>query len=54
MGVETSLISRILDVKAGIALDPTFVKLIVWCDHDWGYPRREVDLSGHVVKVDRA
>jgi len=39
--VERSLISRILDVKAGIVLGPTFARLIVWCDHDWGCPRRE-------------
>ena len=52
MDVETLLISGILDVKAEIVLDPTFVKLIVWCDYDWGYPRREVGLSGH--KADRA
>jgi len=42
--------SSIFDSKAGISLNPTFVKLISWYDNEWGYSHRVVDLLIHVAK----
>ncbi|CAK0842103.1 unnamed protein product, partial [Prorocentrum cordatum] len=41
---ETCPISSTFDSKAGIMLDPTFVKLVAWYDNEWGYSCRVVDL----------
>ena len=44
--------SSIFDMKAGIQLTPTFVKLVSWYDNEWGYSNRVVDLIAHVAGVD--
>eukprot|EP00933_Yihiella_yeosuensis_P028279 TRINITY_DN220_c0_g1_i1.p1 TRINITY_DN220_c0_g1~~TRINITY_DN220_c0_g1_i1.p1 ORF type:complete len:448 (-),score=142.66 TRINITY_DN220_c0_g1_i1:144-1487(-) len=49
---ETCEISSTFDAKAGIMLDPTFVKLVAWYDNEWGYSCRVVDLIKHMAKVD--
>jgi len=36
--------TSVFDAKAGIALDPTFVKLIAWYDNEWGYSNKVVDM----------
>merc|ERR1712147_606566 len=51
---ETCPISSTFDAKAGIMLDPTFVKLVAWYDNEWGYSCRVVDLIKHMAKVDGA
>lgn len=49
-----NLNSSIFDAKAGISLNPNFVKLVSWYDNEWGYSRRVVDLISYVAKVDGA
>ena len=36
------------DVKAGIALSPTFVKLIAWYDNEMGYTSQLLDLARYM------
>ncbi len=42
--------SSIFDSKAGISLNPNFVKLVSWYDNEWGYSCRVVDLLVFVGK----
>ncbi|KAI9655210.1 MAG: glycerol-3-phosphate dehydrogenase [Alyxoria varia] len=44
--------SSVFDAKAGISLNPNFVKLVAWYDNEWGYSRRVIDLLAYVAKVD--
>ncbi|KAI9314046.1 glyceraldehyde-3-phosphate dehydrogenase [Dichotomocladium elegans] len=46
--------SSIFDAKAGISLNPNFVKLVSWYDNEFGYSTRVVDLLVYVAKVDGA
>lgn len=45
--------SSIFDAKAGIQLNPTFVKLVSWYDNEWGYSKRVVDLISYVASEDK-
>lgn len=38
----------IFDVKAGIMLSDTFVKLMAWYDNEWGYSNKTVDLAVYI------
>ena len=40
--------TSIFDAKAGIQLDPTFVKLIAWYDNERGYSSKLLDLAVHM------
>merc|ERR1712232_440840 len=44
--------SSVFDVRAGIALSDTFVKLVTWYDNEWGYSNRLVDLAVYMKKRD--
>ena len=44
--------TSIFDVKAGIALTDTFVKLVAWYDNEWGYSNKVLDLVSHMYDVD--
>ena len=37
--------TSIFDVKAGIQLDPTFVKVCAWYDNEWGYSNKVVEMA---------
>merc|ERR1711981_849725 len=49
---ETCPISCTFDSKAGIMLDPTFVKVVCWYDNEWAYSSRVVDLIKHMAAED--
>nr|AZL94328.1 glyceraldehyde-3-phosphate dehydrogenase [Nephromyces sp. MMRI]AZL94330.1 glyceraldehyde-3-phosphate dehydrogenase [Nephromyces sp. MMRI] len=44
--------SSIVDAKAGISLNDTFVKLVSWYDNEWGYSNRLVDLAIYMHSKD--
>jgi len=46
--------SSIFDVKAGIALNDSFVKLVSWYDNEYGYSHRVIDLIIYVAGKDKA
>jgi glyceraldehyde 3-phosphate dehydrogenase len=46
-------LTSVFDAEAGIALDPTFVKLVAWYDNEWGYSNKVVDMI-NVVGADLA
>ncbi len=43
--------SAIFDEKAGIQLNPTFVKLVAWYDNEWGFSNRVLDFIAHMREV---
>jgi len=36
--------TSIFDAEAGIALDPTFVKVVSWYDNEWGYSNKVLEM----------
>src|SRR3546814_12473150 len=42
--------TSIFDAEAGIALDPTFVKLVGWYDNEWGYSNKCLEMVRVVAK----
>ena len=45
-------LSSIFDARAGIQLNPRFVKVVSWYDNEWGYSNRMVDLAHYMAKQD--
>jgi len=41
--------TSVFDARAGIQLDPTFVKLIAWYDNEWGYSSKLLDLAAKIA-----
>jgi glyceraldehyde 3-phosphate dehydrogenase len=37
--------TSVFDAKAGMQLDPTFVKLVAWYDNEWGYAAKLLDMA---------
>ena len=44
--------TSIFDVKAGIALNDNFVKLVAWYDNEWGYSNKLLDLAVYIKAQD--
>ncbi|MDQ2701561.1 MAG: type I glyceraldehyde-3-phosphate dehydrogenase [Pseudomonadota bacterium] len=42
--------TSIFDAEAGIALDPTFVKLVSWYDNEWGYSNKCLEMVRVIAK----
>ena len=42
--------TSIFDVKAGIQLDKTFVKLCAWYDNEWGYSNKVCEMAKVITK----
>ena len=42
--------TSIFDVKAGIQLDPTFVKVCSWYDNEWGYSNKVLEMARVIAK----
>ncbi len=45
--------TSIFDAKAGIMLNPNFVKLVAWYDNEWGYSNKTLDLIRYMDLVER-
>ena len=42
--------TSVFDAEAGIALDPTFVKLVSWYDNEWGYSNKVLEMARVISK----
>lgn len=42
--------TSVFDAEAGIALDPTFVKLVAWYDNEWGYSNKVLEMARVISK----
>src|SRR6185503_4740108 len=42
--------TSVFDADAGIALDPTFVKIVAWYDNEWGYSNKTLEMARVVAK----
>ncbi|MDR0710864.1 MAG: type I glyceraldehyde-3-phosphate dehydrogenase [Prevotellaceae bacterium] len=43
--------TSVFDAKAGISLNPNFVKLVAWYDNEWGYSNKVLELITHMATV---
>jgi glyceraldehyde 3-phosphate dehydrogenase len=42
--------TSVFDAEAGIALDPTFVKVVAWYDNEWGYSCKVLEMARVAAK----
>jgi glyceraldehyde 3-phosphate dehydrogenase len=42
--------TSVFDAEAGIALDPTFVKVIAWYDNEWGYSNKVLEMARVIAR----
>ncbi len=42
--------TSVFDADAGIALDPTFVKIVAWYDNEWGYSCKVLEMARVIAK----
>jgi glyceraldehyde 3-phosphate dehydrogenase len=42
--------TSIFDAKAGIALDPSFIKVVSWYDNEWGYSNKLCEMIRVIMK----
>ena len=42
-------LAAVFDAEAGIALDPTFVKVVAWYDNEYGYTCNMLRLAEHIA-----
>jgi glyceraldehyde 3-phosphate dehydrogenase len=43
--------TSIFDAKAGIMLNPNFVKIVSWYDNEWGYSHKLIDMIAYMETV---
>ena len=48
---RTDAHTSIFDAKAGISLNPNFVKLVAWYDNEWGFSNKMLDLTKYIDSV---
>ncbi|GAP34474.1 type I glyceraldehyde-3-phosphate dehydrogenase [Piscinibacter sakaiensis] len=42
--------TSVFDADAGIALDPTFIKVVAWYDNEWGYSNKCLEMARVVAR----
>ena len=42
--------TSIFDAKAGIQLDPSFVKVVSWYDNEWGYSNKVLEMARYIAR----
>jgi glyceraldehyde 3-phosphate dehydrogenase len=42
--------TSVFDAEAGIALDPTFVKVVAWYDNEWGYSNKVLEMARVIAR----
>jgi glyceraldehyde 3-phosphate dehydrogenase len=42
--------TSVFDADAGLALDPTFVKVVSWYDNEWGYSNKVLEMVRVIAK----
>jgi glyceraldehyde 3-phosphate dehydrogenase len=46
--------TSVFDADAGLALDPTFVKIIAWYDNEWGYSNKVLEMVRVMMQYENA